>query len=108
MGPRGQPLTFGKQPEFDAEKEVYRIHFYPKTNTDKDEYVLFKVNLFQFFINFSTTKYLIKYSGNWPQFLVHNWGFEITSSFREVLEALVLGKIRAIHLKLNHVQIILM
>jgi len=42
LGPRGQPLAFGKQPEFDENDEVYRIHFYPKTGSEKDEYVLFK------------------------------------------------------------------
>ena len=59
LGPRGQPLAFGKQPEFDENDEVYRIHFYPKTGSEKDEYVLFKVSLI-----------LIK---NFFSFLFHVW-----------------------------------
>ena len=43
---RGQPIRYQEGPKFNKEDEVYRIHFYPVTSSDQDEFVLFKVSTF--------------------------------------------------------------
>ena len=79
LGPRGQPLAFGKQPEFDENDEVYRIHFYPKTGSEKDEYVLFKVSLILIKIFLETKSFR-----TWVRALRRSLLFHVQEAFNDV------------------------
>ena len=46
--PRGMPIRYynPEGPKYNKTEEVYRIHFYPVTSSEKDEFVLFKASTF--------------------------------------------------------------